>query len=70
MNKFRFFIASILLLIPAVMFSQMKVSGTVTEAATGDPLPGVNIQIVGTTQGNYLTLTVITNWKTLKVEVF
>jgi TonB-linked SusC/RagA family outer membrane protein len=51
MNKFRFFIASILLLIPAVMFSQMKVSGTVTEAATGQPLPGVNIQIVGTTQG-------------------
>jgi TonB-linked SusC/RagA family outer membrane protein len=51
MNKFRFFIASILLLIPAVMFSQMKVSGTVTEAATGEPLPGVNIQIVGTTQG-------------------
>jgi iron complex outermembrane receptor protein len=51
MNKFRFFIASILLLIPAVMFSQMKVSGTVTEAATGNPLPGVNIQVVGTMQG-------------------
>ncbi len=51
MNKFRFFIASILLMIPAVMFSQMKVSGTVTEAATGEPLPGVNIQIVGTTLG-------------------
>jgi iron complex outermembrane receptor protein len=50
MNKFRFFIASILLLIPAVMFSQMKVNGTVTEV-TGEPLPGVNIQIVGTTQG-------------------
>jgi len=50
MNKFRFFIASILLLIPAVMFSQMKVNGTVSEV-TGEPLPGVNIQIVGTTQG-------------------
>jgi iron complex outermembrane receptor protein len=51
MNKFRFFIASILLMVPAMMFAQMRVSGTVTEVATGEPLPGVNIQIVGTTQG-------------------
>lgn len=51
MNKFRFFIASILLLIPAMMFSQMRVSGTVTEEATGMPLPGVNIVVVGTSQG-------------------
>lgn len=51
MNKFRFFIASILLLIPALLFSQMKVSGIVTEEATGEPLPGVNIKVVGTSLG-------------------
>ena len=50
MNKFRFLIASILFLIPVLMFSQMKVSGTITEG-NGNPLPGVNIQIIGTTQG-------------------
>lgn len=51
MNKFKLFIASMLFLLPAMIFAQMKVSGTVTEAATGYPLPGVNIQVVGTTQG-------------------
>mgnify|MGYP006281277951 CR=1 FL=1 len=30
---------------------QIEVSGTVTDAQTGDPLPGVNIVIQGTTQG-------------------
>ena len=28
-----------------------KISGTVTDATTGDPLPGVNVVIVGTTLG-------------------
>jgi hypothetical protein len=28
-----------------------KVSGTVTDAATGEPLPGVNVQIAGTQMG-------------------
>lgn len=51
MNKFRFFIVSILFLIPALLFSQMKVSGVVTEDVTGEPLPGVNIKVLGTTQG-------------------
>ncbi|NMB72672.1 MAG: TonB-dependent receptor [Bacteroidales bacterium] len=32
-------------------FQQVIVSGTVTDAASGDPLPGVNIVIKGTTQG-------------------
>ncbi len=32
-------------------FQQVIVSGTVTDAASGDPLPGVNIIIKGTTQG-------------------
>ncbi len=51
MNKFRFFIASMLLLFPAMIFAQMKVSGTVTDGTTSEPLPGVNIQVIGTTQG-------------------
>ena len=33
------------------MQQQIEVSGTVTDAQTGDPLPGVNIVIQGTTQG-------------------
>ena len=28
-----------------------KISGVVTDAATGDTMPGVNVVIVGTTQG-------------------
>ena len=32
---------------------QIKVSGTITDATSGQPLPGVNIQIKGTTIGNY-----------------
>jgi TonB-linked SusC/RagA family outer membrane protein len=32
-------------------FSQQKVSGKVTDAVTGDPLPSVTIQIKGTTSG-------------------
>lgn len=30
---------------------QLKITGTVTDASTGEPLPGVNIQIEGTFQG-------------------
>ncbi|MFS4418628.1 SusC/RagA family TonB-linked outer membrane protein [Maribacter sp. 2307ULW6-5] len=37
--------------IPLGVFGQMTVSGTVTEADTGMPLPGVNIVIKGTTTG-------------------
>ncbi|NND52233.1 MAG: SusC/RagA family TonB-linked outer membrane protein [Flavobacteriaceae bacterium] len=40
-----------LLLIPSVMIGQSTVSGTVTEQATTQPLPGVNVIIKGTTQG-------------------
>ena len=35
---------------PSVL-AQSQVSGTVRDAATSDPLPGVNIQVKGTTQG-------------------
>lgn len=35
----------------AAMAQTGKITGTVTDAATGDPLPGVNVLIEGTTQG-------------------
>ncbi|MGB3607083.1 carboxypeptidase-like regulatory domain-containing protein, partial [Psychroserpens sp.] len=38
-------------LLPAVMFGQTPVSGTVTDEANAIPLPGVNILIKGTTTG-------------------
>jgi len=41
-----------LVLIPVISFAQnMTVSGTVTEASTGNPLPGVNVIVKGTTTG-------------------
>lgn len=50
MNKLRFFIANLLLLLPAILFAQMKVSGTVNDQS-GMPIPGVNVKVIGTTQG-------------------
>jgi len=41
----------LLLLCPAVAFGQAEVEGTVTDGATGDPLPGVNVTVPGTTVG-------------------
>lgn len=40
-----------LLMMPMSFFAQQTVSGTVTESATGLPVPGVNIVIKGTTNG-------------------
>lgn len=39
------------LLFPSVMFSQSTISGTVTEATTSLPIPGVNVIIRGTSTG-------------------
>ena len=39
------------LAVPALAQTTGKITGTVTDAATGDPLPGVNVLIEGTTQG-------------------
>ena len=36
---------------PESILQQQKVSGTVTDASNGDPLPGVNITVQGTTVG-------------------
>ncbi|MEX0599916.1 MAG: carboxypeptidase-like regulatory domain-containing protein, partial [Rhodothermales bacterium] len=42
----------VLCLVGSPVFAQSgKISGQVTDAATGDPLPGVNVVIDGTTQG-------------------
>lgn len=64
MKKFWIFI---LLLAPVFLFAGVtgKVAGTVTDAHSGDPLPGANIQIVGSAlgassdvQGNFTILNV------------
>lgn len=41
----------LLMLFPIILLGQATVSGTVTEQATTQPLPGVNVIIKGTTQG-------------------
>lgn len=41
----------LLLMVPAIAWAQSTVSGTVTEASSGIPLPGVNIVEKGTTNG-------------------
>ncbi len=40
-----------MLLMASVSHGQQQISGTVTAADTGEPLPGVSIQITGTTRG-------------------
>ena len=42
---------AMLLLTTAAAAQTGKIVGTVTDASTGDPLPGVNVFIEGTTQG-------------------
>lgn len=51
MKKLQLQLIALLLLIPVFGFAQITVSGTVTEAATNQPIPGVNIIIKGTTTG-------------------
>mgnify|MGYP001302192166 FL=1 len=41
----------ILILLPVFVMAQHTVSGTVTDAATGDALPGANVVVVGTNMG-------------------
>lgn len=51
-TKFKGLLTLLLALVVQVTFAQQKkVSGTVTDAQTGEPLPGVNIQIKGTNKG-------------------
>jgi iron complex outermembrane receptor protein len=51
MKNFKIFLFNVLLLFPAILFAQQTVSGTVTEAAGGSALPGVDVLIKGTTIG-------------------
>ncbi|HFX17846.1 MAG TPA: SusC/RagA family TonB-linked outer membrane protein, partial [Flavobacteriales bacterium] len=51
MNNLRLYLLSLLLVIPLLNFAQMQVTGIVTDQKTGDPLPGVNILVVGTQNG-------------------
>jgi len=49
MRKFSHVLLFILL--PVFVMAQHTVSGTVTDAATGDALPGANVVVVGTNMG-------------------
>lgn len=40
-----------LVLLPVFVIAQHTVSGTVTDASTGDALPGANVVLVGTNMG-------------------
>ncbi|MEX1055293.1 MAG: carboxypeptidase-like regulatory domain-containing protein, partial [Rhodothermales bacterium] len=51
MRSWTTLILMLLLAYPAVAQTTGKITGTVTEEGTGDPLPGVNVVIEGTTQG-------------------
>ena len=50
-TTFTFLFAALLLTAVARGQTTGKISGRVTEAGTGQPLPGVNVRIDGTTQG-------------------
>jgi iron complex outermembrane receptor protein len=51
MKNFKIFLFSVILLVPALLFAQQTVRGTVTEAKGNSPLPGVGIIIKGTIKG-------------------
>lgn len=51
MKNFRFLLFNVLFLLPALMFAQQTITGTVTDAASGMPLPGVGVLVKGSTLG-------------------
>lgn len=53
MNKKIFVVLTVLLLAPTVIFAAItgKISGKVVDQDTGEPLPGVNVMLVGTMMG-------------------
>lgn len=51
MKNLRFYLFNVLLLFPVIMFAQQTITGTVTEGSGGQPLPGVDVIIKGTTIG-------------------
>lgn len=52
----KLFLSALLLVLTFTVHAQTKVSGKVTDASTGDPLPGVNIYIKGTVKGTITDL--------------
>ncbi|NER16917.1 SusC/RagA family TonB-linked outer membrane protein [Spongiivirga citrea] len=51
MKTMQKYLLLVLFLIPIGMFAQNQVKGTVTEKATGTPLPGASVVVKGTTNG-------------------
>ena len=52
MNRYTRIVANTLILsITSILFAQMTVSGTVTDASTGDALAGANVVVDGTNNG-------------------
>jgi len=51
MRNFKQILLSMLMLLPFAMFAQQTVKGKVLEKSTGQPLPGVNIIVKGTSNG-------------------
>lgn len=49
-NRLKFFML-LMCMLPLSVLAQGTVTGTVTEASTGDPLPGANVVVKGTTTG-------------------
>lgn len=47
----RFVLCYILSLFSLTVFGQIKITGTASDAATGDPLPFITIQVKGTAAG-------------------
>lgn len=51
MKNYRFLLFNVLFLLPALIFAQQTITGTVTDAASGMPLPGVGVIVKGGTLG-------------------
>ncbi len=51
MKNFRFLLFNVFFLLPALIFAQQTITGTVTDAASGMPLPGVGVLVKGSTLG-------------------
>ncbi|HKL18705.1 MAG TPA: SusC/RagA family TonB-linked outer membrane protein [Halalkalibaculum sp.] len=50
-KKISYSVIAIFLCLPITLFAQATIEGTVTEGRTGEPMPGVNVIIQGTTIG-------------------
>jgi len=53
--------AVLLMLIGGQVFAQQDITGTVTDAVSGEPLPGVSIVVSGTTTGTITDINGIFN---------